>query len=152
MILDSRDKTILTLLQTDCRLSNTDLAEKLNMSTSACWRKVRALEEAGAIENYRAQVSASAIGLDFHALVQVKMIRHSRAHLADFLVAVDNREEIIECLATTGDSDYQLRVVCKDLSAYNQFLEDFLFDLPAVDSAKTNVILNEVKRNERIPV
>jgi DNA-binding Lrp family transcriptional regulator len=152
MIFDARDKLILKTLQSDCRLSNTELAEKTNMSTSACWRKVRALEDNQVIEGYRATISPSALKLDFHAIVQVKMVRHSRNHLADFLQAVATRDEIVECFATTGDCDYQLRILCNDISAYNRFLEDFFFDLEAVDSTRTIIVLNEVKKNNRIPI
>lgn len=152
MKLDSRDRKILTLLQTDCRISNSDLAEQVGMSHSACWRKVRALEEAGAIEGYRAIVSAPVIGLLFQALVQVHLTRHNPEHLGQFIAAVESRPEVQECYATTGQSDYILRVLCRDIAAYNTFLEDFLFRMPAVESAQTNVVLREIKRSRDIPV
>ncbi|MGH1356274.1 MAG: Lrp/AsnC family transcriptional regulator [Thalassovita sp.] len=152
MQLDHRDRQILKLLQADSRISNSDLAEKVGMSQSALWRKVRALEEAGAIEGYRAVVSAPVVGLHFQALVQVHLTRHNPDHLGQFIRAVETRPEVQECYATTGQSDYILRVLCRDIGAYNTFLEDFLFRLPAVESAQTNVVLREIKRSRDLPV
>lgn len=152
MELDSRDKHILAMLQADCRISNADLAEQFGMSPSACWRKTRALEEFGAIKGYRAEVSPQVIGLTFQALVHVQLTRHNPEHLADFILAVEARSEVLECYATTGQADYHLRVLCRDITAYNTFLEGFLFRLPAVESAQTNVVLREIKHSPIIPV
>lgn len=152
MELDKKDKLILSLLQADCRISNADLAEQVGMSASACWRKTRSLEEAGIIERYRADLAANAVGLGFHALVNVQLSRHDPDSRADFIAAVRTSKEIVECYATTGQADYQLRVLCRDIAAYNEFLEDFLFRLPAIDNARTNVVLREVKRSHEIPL
>lgn len=152
MMLDDRDRLILKTLQSDCRISNADLADKVGMSASACWRKTRSLEEAGIIDGYRADVSAQAVGLTFQALVHVQLARHNPEHLADFITAVKTRSEVVECYATTGQADYQMRVLCRDIGAYNKFLESFLFRLPAVESAQTNVILRQIKRSHEVPV
>lgn len=152
MQLDKRDRRILALLQTDCRLSNAELADKVGMSHSACWRRVRGFEDQGIIENYRAEVSPTKVGLTFQALVHVQLTRHNPEHLADFISAVEARPEVLECYATTGQADYHLRVLCRDIAAYNVFLEVFLFSLPAVDSAQTNVVLREIKRRHMISV
>lgn len=147
MTLDDRDRRILTLLQQDCRLSNAELADRVGMSTSALWRRVRAMEDAGVIERYCAVVDPAQAGLGFHAIVHVQLTRHDRDRVIGFIKAVEHRAEIQECYATTGQSDYHLRVLCRDLAAYNRFLEDFLFRQPAVESAQTNVVLRAVKRN-----
>ena len=147
MKLEERDHRILDCLQADCRMPNAALAEAVGMSVSAVWRRVRMLEEAGVIERYGAVVSPEAMGLTFHAIVHVHLTRHERGRLADFIRAVETRPEVQECFATTGQSDYHLRVLCRDLAAYNRFLEDFLFRLPAVDSAQTNVVLRTIKRS-----
>ncbi|MBK0327406.1 Lrp/AsnC family transcriptional regulator [Rhodobacteraceae bacterium F11138] len=147
MQLDDRDIRILAHLQKDCRISNADLAESVGMSASALWRRVRSLEEAGVIERYGAVVNPAQMGLAFHAIVHVQLTRHEQGRLDDFIHAVEGRSEVQECYATTGQSDYYLRVLCRDLDAYNRFLEDFLFRLPAVDSAQTNVVLRTIKRN-----
>lgn len=150
MTLDSRDHALLNLLQADNRTPNATLAAQVGMSASACWRRVRALEEAGVIDRYGAVINPQAAGLGFHAIVHVQLSRHKAEDLDAFLRAVTLRREVIECYATTGRSDYHLRVLCADITAYNGFLESFLFRLPAVASAQTNVVLKAVKRNTGI--
>ena len=150
MKLDDRDRRILTLLQEDSRISNADLAETVGMSPSALWRRVRALEEAGVIERYGAVVNAAAMGLGFHAMVHVQLTRHDPEKLKEFILAVENNSLVQECFATTGQSDYHLRVLAPDLEAYNRFLEEFLFRLPAVASAQTNVVLRTIKRDRPV--
>ncbi|WP_322867744.1 Lrp/AsnC family transcriptional regulator [Aquicoccus sp. G2-2] len=152
MNLDPRDKHLLALLQTDCRLSNAELAERVGMSASACWRRVRAFEEQGIVERYKAEVSPQAVGLAFQALVHVQLTRHIPEHLSQFITAIEARPEVLDCYATTGQGDYYMRVLCRDIAAYNAFLEDFLFCLPAVQSAQTNVVLREIKRSYAISV
>ena len=145
MLLDERDHHILRLLRQDCRLSNADLAGKVGMSPSACWRRVKAFEDAGIIERYGAILRPGPLGLNFQAIVHVQMVRHDPAAMEAFLRGVDGREEISACYATTGQADYHLLVQCADIDAYNRFLEDFLFRLPAVRGAQTNVILKDLK-------
>lgn len=152
MELDARDRRILNLLQSDCRISNAELAEKAGLSPSACWRKTRSLEEKGVIDSYRAKVSPQAVGLMFQALVHVQLTRHNPEHLKEFISAIEARSEVLECYATTGPADYHLKVMCEDIAAYNVFLEEFLFRLAAVASAQTNVVLQEVKRKLVVPV
>ncbi len=145
MQLDDRDLRILTLLQKDCRISNADLAETMGMSASALWRRIRALEEGGVIERYGAVVSPVRMGLGFQAIVLVYLSRHDQERIIEFIRAIEACPEVQECYATTGQADYHLRVLCRDLEAYNRFLEDFLFRLPAVSSTQTNVVLSTIK-------
>lgn len=146
MDLDDRDRRLLQLLERDCRTSHAELARAVGMSTSACWRRIKALEEAGVIERYGAVTDPGKQGLAFHAMVHVQLVRHDRAALQAFLSGVAARPEVRACYATTGQADYHLRVRTTDISDYNRFLEEFLFTLPAVRSAQTNVILRDLKR------
>lgn len=146
MQLDARDHRILALLQRDCRISNADLAATVGMSPSACWRRVRALEEAGVIEGYGAFVNPESMDLEFQAIVHVHLTRHDPDRIVEFNRAVEQRPEVQECYATTGQADYHMRVLCRDLEAYNRFLEDFLFRQPAVANAQTNVVLRTLKQ------
>ena len=150
--LDEKDRRLLRLLQQDNRISNADLAQKAGLSASVCWRRVRALEEAGVITAHRAELSPRRVGLDFHAIVHVRLTRHNPAHLDEFIRAVSRRAEVIECHATTGPADYHMRVLCRSIDAYNTFLESFLFRLAAVESAQTNVVLREIKRAGSLPL
>jgi len=146
MQLDDRDRRLLALLQQDCRLPNAELAERVGMSTSACWRRIRALEEAGIVSGYGARVAPDRLGLAFQAIVHVQLTRHDPDRLAGFIRGIETRPEVLDCYATTGAADYHLRVLTRDIAAYNAFLEDFLFRLPGVQSAQTNVVLREIKR------
>jgi len=149
-LLDKRDLRILTLLQKDSRISNADLADAVGMSASALWRRVRSMEEAGVIERYGAVVSPARMGLGFEAIVHVRLTRHDPDKIVGFIRAVEASAEVQDCYATTGQADYHLRVLCRDLDAYNRFLEDFLFRLPALENAQTNVILRTIKRNQPV--
>ncbi|MGB3243355.1 MAG: Lrp/AsnC family transcriptional regulator [Sulfitobacter sp.] len=145
--MDATDRKLVRLLQQDSRLPNAQMAEQLNISASACWRRVRALEAAGVIERYGAIVNPAALELHFEAIVHVHLTRHDSAALSRFIDAVRTRDEVTECFATTGQADYHLRVLCRDIDAYNAFLEQFLFRQPAVNSAQTNVVLRRIKSN-----
>lgn len=145
--MDDTDRKLLLLVQRDSRLPNAQLAEQLNISASACWRRVKALEEAGIITRYAAVVDPQALGLGFEAIVHVHLIRHDTEALDRFIAAVRQRDEVMDVYATTGQADYHLRVLCRDIDSYNAFLEQFLFMQPVVNSAQTNVILRRIKTN-----
>jgi len=149
-MLEDQDRRILNALQVDSRLSNQDLAQRVGMSASACWRRVKALEEAGIIRRYCAIVDPAAVGMGFHAIVHVTLTRHDETHVATFIAEVRRRSEVLDCHATTGEADYHLRIVCADLAAYNDFLERFLFRLPGVATVRTNLVLKEIKQETAI--
>lgn len=150
--LQDLDRAILRALQQDCRLSNAQLAERVGLSPSACWRRVRMLEEAGVISGYAATVDPDRAGLEFHAIVHVRLARHDREAVQRVMTELTVRPEVVECFATTGQYDYHLRVLCADMTAYRHFLDDFLFRLPAIESAQTNVVLELIKRRSVVPV
>ena len=152
MELSDADRRVIRLLQRDARMSNQDLADRAGLSASACWRRVKALEEAGVISGYVAEVNAERAGLGFGAIVQVRLSRHDTAHLDQFIEAVSRRPEVLELFLTTGEADYHLRVVCEDKNAYNAFLENFLFRLPGIAQVRTNLILKEIKATSVLPV
>ncbi len=139
------DRRLLRALQADCRISNQKLAEAAGMSTSACWRRVRQLEDAGLIRRYSAMLEPSKVGLGFSAIVHVTLTRQTSMHVDTFVRKIVKRPEVLECLATTGEADYHLRVVCEDLDTYNDFLENFLFHLPGIAQVRTNLVLREIK-------
>ncbi|APH74544.1 Lrp/AsnC family transcriptional regulator [Aquibium oceanicum] len=144
--MEEQDRRILAALQADSRVSNQELADRAGMSASACWRRVKALEEAGIIRRYCAIVDAAAVGMDFHAIVHVSLTRHDHNHVDTFIAEVKRRPEVLDCFATTGEADYHLRIVCADLAAYNDFLEGFLFRLPGISNVRTNLVLKDIKQ------
>lgn len=152
MELSKQDKQLLRALQNDCQQSNQMLADKVGMSTSACWRRVRALEEAGVIRRYAAIVDRPKAGLHFSAIVLVSLERQNKDHVTGFIHSITDRDEVIQCLATTGEADYYLHVSCIDQNAYNRFLDEFMFKLPGVSRIQTNLVLKEIKRGIAAPV
>ncbi|MBY8916917.1 Lrp/AsnC family transcriptional regulator [Nitratireductor rhodophyticola] len=150
--LNEQDKRLLDALQANCRLSNQELAERAGMSASACWRRVKALEEAGLITQYAALLDVEKAGLGFQAIVHVSLTRHDHRHVDTFIAETRRRPEVLDCYSTTGEADYHLRVVCRDLAAYNRFLEDFLFRLPGIANVRTNLVLKDIKKNSPVPV
>lgn len=146
------DRRLLSLLQQDCRISNQELANAVGMSASACWRRVRALEEAGVISGYIALIDGERIGQRFSAIVHVTLQRHERHHLDQFIDALSRRPEVLQVFATTGEADYHVHVLCEDKDAYNLFLEEFLFRLPGIAQVRTNLVLKSIKSTPRIPI
>jgi|SRR5690606_30578855 DNA-binding Lrp family transcriptional regulator len=152
MTVSAQDRKLLATLMANARISNQELAEKAGMSASACWRRVKALEEGGLIRQYVALIDAARAGLSFHAIVHVTLMRHDHRHVDTFIAEVGRRPEVLDCFATTGEADYHLRVLCRDLEAYNRFLEDFLFRLPGIATVRTNLVLKEIKQDSAIPL
>ena len=152
MELTDQDRRLLRLLQTDARISNQELAEKAGMSASACWRRVRSLEEAGIVSRYAAIIDPVKAGLSFSAMVHVTLVRHEVDHVTTFIARVVERPEVLECFSTTGEADYHLHVVCRDKDAYNDFLEKFLFRLPGIAHVRTNLVLKDIKVHGQVAV
>lgn len=148
-LLDSADRKIIALLQSDSRLTKAQIAERTGLSASSCWRKIRALEETGVIEGYTVAVSPARMGLGFEAMVHLQLDRHDSKGVKELADMLRQRAEVIDCFATTGTADYHMHVLCADIAAYNRFLEEVLFRNASVRSAQTNVVLKRVKRQGR---
>ena len=150
-MLEEQDKRILRHLQADGRATNQQLADEVGMSTSACWRRVRALEEDGVIKGYGALVDQEKSGFATTAIVHVSLDRHDDTYVGELEAWVKARPEILDCFATTGDADYHMRVVVRDMAGYNALLEEFMFRLPSVQHIRTNIILREIKSTVALP-
>jgi Lrp/AsnC family leucine-responsive transcriptional regulator len=150
-MIEAQDRRLLTYLQNDGRRSNQDLADDAGMSASACWRRVRALEESGIITRYTALVDREKAGFSTSAILHVSLDRHDEKFVTQFVSRVTRRPEVLECFATTGDADYHLRVVVADMVAYNRFLDEFMFKIPGIRHVRTNVILKEIKCDVALP-
>ncbi len=150
--MDRTDLRILQVLQQQGRLSNQDLAGKVGISTAACWRRVRALEDSGVIAGYAALLDRKALRLDLCAFVHVTLARHVSESTTSFEEAVMQRPEVLECFATTGDADFILRVVSNGIEALDAFLEEFLFALPQISQVKSNIALRELKCSPVLPL
>ncbi|WP_201829891.1 Lrp/AsnC ligand binding domain-containing protein [Microvirga zambiensis] len=150
-MIEKQDEHILAQLQKEGRTTNQQLADDVGMSTSACWRRVRALEETGVIVGYAALVDREKAGFTTSAILHVSLERHDAKFVDEFVSRVTARAEVMECFATTGDADYHLRVVVRDMKAYNEFLDAFMFRLPGIRYVRTNVILKEIKTSVALP-
>ena len=121
--LDPIDRKILAELQADGRMTNVELARRVGISAPPCLRRVRALEESGLIAGYRALLDARKLGLNLLALIHISMDRHTPERFANFEAEVGALPEVLECLLITGqDADYQLKVIVRDMDAYQSLL------------------------------
>lgn len=143
--LESLEIRILTELQKNGRLTNQDLADLVGLSPSACWRRVRSLEEEGVIKNYQARINGSKVGFPETIFARVSLEKHSDILVQNFETAIIGRNEVIECFATSGDSDYLIRVVASDISSYDDFIQKFLLKIEGVSQVRSNFQLREVK-------
>ena len=149
--LDAIDRRILERLQHDGRLSNADLAGQVGLSTSPCWRRVKALEEAGVIKGYAARIDAKSVGLPVNVFMSVSLSTQVETALKNFEQAASERPEVMECYLMTGDSDYLLRVVVADLEAYERFVMDFT-KIPGIAQIRSSFALRPVKQSAALPL
>lgn len=150
-MLEQKDRAILKALQQDSRLTMQQLAEKVGMSSSACWRRVRSLEESGVIERYAVLVNPGKAGFSLSSMTLVSLARHEQKNVDNFVQEVMRHPEVLECFATSGEADFHLRVVVEDINAYNRFLDDFIFRLPGVSQVRSNIVLKEIKAETALP-
>ena len=151
-MLERKDKAILRELQRDSRLTMQQLAAKVGMSSSACWRRVRSLEEAGVIDRYAAILDSRKAGFNLSSMTLVSLARHEQQHVENFVKEVMRHPEVLECFATSGEADFHLRVVVEDMDAYNAFLDDFIFRLPGVSQVRSDIVLKEIKVDTALPL
>jgi DNA-binding Lrp family transcriptional regulator len=150
-MLGKKDRRILAELQRDSRLTNQELADKVGMSNSATWRRVKSLEDAGIIDRYVAILNPRKAGFGLASMVHVSLARHEQSHVDHFIREVMRHPEVLECFATSGEADFHLRVVVEDIDAYNAFLDDFIFRLPGVSQVRSNIVLKEIKADIALP-
>lgn len=153
MELDRYDRRILEILQREGRISNQDLAERVGLSPSPCLRRMRALEEAGLITGYRAELDARKLGLSLIALLSISMDRHTPERFASFEEAIGMIPEVIECLLITGQqSDYQLKVVVRDMDDYQRLLLDKITRIEGVSGVHTSFVLRRIVGGGMLPL
>jgi DNA-binding Lrp family transcriptional regulator len=150
--LDAIDRRILRLLQENARLSNAELAQKVGLSVSPVWRRVRVLEERGVITGYQALVDPAAVGLSVTVFIHVSLEKQVEPALEAFEAAVRRRPEVMECYLMTGDADYLLRIVVRDLVEYERFLMDHLTRIRGIASIKSSFALRPVKHGTELPL
>lgn len=150
--LDRTDLMLLAQLQVEGRLSNADLAERVNLSPSACLRRVQRLEREGVIAGYGARLDPAAIGIGLQAFVRLQLARHDREAIGDFVAALQDWDEVVACHALTGDMDYLLHVAVADLEHFSRFLLDRLLSSSGVADVNTSFVLRAVKQAQGLPL
>ncbi len=153
MQLDRYDWQILQVLQREGRISNQDLADRIGLSPSPCLRRVRTLEESGLITGYRALLDARKLGLSLMALIHISMDQHTPERFSTFDARIAEIPELLECLLITGqDADYQLKVVVRDMDAYQELLLDRITRIPGVTGVHTSFVLRQVVDKTALPL
>ena len=143
--IDRLNERILHELETDGRISNTDLAARVGLSPSACLRRVQELERSGVIRRYRAVIDGTRLGLGFSAYIAIGLSDHTLASQQEFEAAMRAAPEVRECHNTTGSIEYLLRVEVRDIATYKKFHVDVLGALTQIDSVTTYVVMDSPK-------
>ena len=150
--LDALDRKILDVLQADGRASNVELSARVHLSAPQCFRRVRSLEERGVIRGYRAEVQPEALGLGVTAYVSLNIDGGQFGRVREIEACIRAFPQILECHTVSGDCDYLLKVVARDLKSLSQFLTDRLMQVPGVDDVRSMICMEEVKPRSPLPV
>jgi Lrp/AsnC family transcriptional regulator len=152
MKFDHIDLDILDALQKDATLSTVDLAERVGLSQSPCWRRVRLLESAGVIKRRVALLSREQLGLEVLVFVHVKLTSNGWQSLPKFKQRVVSFPEVIQCFVLMGDIDFILLVATRTIEEYNTFVQKKLAQVPGVQSIDSRIVLEETKNTTELPI
>jgi len=150
--LDAIDTLILDLLQRDASLSIAEIAEKVGLSSSPAWRRIERLKKAGVILRQVTLLDQEKLGLTFEVLASVKLQLPSRENLEKFERAIAEWPEVVECSTVTGAVDYMLRIVTRDMHAYDDFLRDKMLALGLVSDVQSRIVMRVTKRTTAAPL
>ena len=150
--LSKTDLKILKLLQGNADLSTADIADKVGLSQSPCWRRINRLEQAGIIKNRVAVLDHSKLGMEVVVFVNVSLTAHGRQNLEDFEKEVKTFPEVLECYTVTGDMDYLMKIVTKDIQHYETFLRNNLMTMPMIREMHSTIAVTEIKDTTELPL
>jgi Lrp/AsnC family transcriptional regulator len=150
--LDRGDLRILDVLQHHANLSAAEIAEKVDMTPSTCWRRITRLEEQGVIKSRVTLLDREKVGLNVTVFSRVKLAAHGRDSLGRFEAAVREHPEVLECYTLMGDTDFLLRIVVRDIKAYEAFFLDHLSRMPGVESVHSSIALSTIKETTALPL
>lgn len=150
--LDSIDRKLLAALQENGRLTATELADRVGLTTSPCLRRLRLLEDAGIIRGYTALLDQKRLGLPVSVFVSIKLERQQEDALQKFEAAIRRCPEVLECYLMTGPRDYLLRVVARDLMDYERFVKDTLTRIDGIANIESSFALGQVKHSHALPL
>lgn len=150
MTLDTTDKKLLQLLQTDCKYTNKELSLKLNLSITAVYERIKKLERAGIIQKYVAVLNKVKVEKGLLVFCQIKLVQHAKDLLTKFESEIIQLEEVLECFHVSGEYDYLLKVVVKDMEQFRTFMVTKLTTLQHIGSTQSSFVINEVKNTTQI--
>ena len=150
--LDPIDVRILDLIQDDAALSVADVADKVGLSSSPCWRRIKRLEEVGVITKRVTILDRSSLGLEFEVMASVKLALPNRENLEKFEAAVATWPEVVDCVTVTGAVDYMIQIVTTDMHAYDSFLRDKLLGQNLVSDVQSRIVIRVAKRTTSVPL
>jgi DNA-binding Lrp family transcriptional regulator len=150
--LDAIDAKILDLLQQDASLSIAEIADRVGLSSSPCWRRIERLKKNGIITNQVTLLDREKLGLKFEVIASVKLQLPTRDNLEKFESAVRRWPEVIDCATVTGAVDYMLRIVTTDMHAYDDFLRDKILALGVVSDVQSRIVMRVAKRTTAAPL
>lgn len=143
---------MLAILQEEGRLTVQELAERIGLSTTPTWKRLKDLEGNGVIARYAAILERGKVGLRNYVLAEVNLARHVENVVEEFEAAVRASAPIVECYSTTGQADYLLKVVTPDIAAYDDFLHQVIFKLPGVSEIRSSIVLRDIKAGAPLPL
>ncbi|MEQ8780688.1 MAG: Lrp/AsnC family transcriptional regulator [Roseibium album] len=149
--MDSKDRQIIRALQKDGRMTNQELAETVNLSPSPCLRRLRNLENSGAVRGFSVDVDPKTYGLPITVFVRIRLERHNEEDVRHFESRVQTIDEVLECHVLTGAMDYQLRVVVASLDAYEDFIRNRIHPIGGIASIDTSFVYGTVKKTAVFP-
>jgi len=152
VVLDAYDQRILALLQEDAGLSTAEIAERIGLSQSPCWRRIQRLKEEGVIRKQVTLLDRKRIGLHTQVFAQVKLNSHGRSNLTEFAEAMREFPEVLECHVLMGAVDFMLRIVTRDIEAYERFFFEKLSLVPGIQEVNSIVALSEIKSTTSLPL
>ncbi|MCW8194776.1 Lrp/AsnC family transcriptional regulator [Proteobacteria bacterium 005FR1] len=152
MQLDRAEREILRILQSEGRISIVELAARVGLSESPCFRRVRALEQAGVIDHYSAQLNQRKLGLQVTAFVQVSLEKGDESKLHTFFAQVEAEEYIVECHAMSGSYDYLLKVVANSMDQFSELCMQRILNFAGVKDIESQFSLRAVKQSDRLPL
>lgn len=150
--LDEKDRALLKHLQVDARITNTELAKRVELSAPGLQKRVRKLEELGVIERYATLLNRETLGFDMLCFVQVTLQRHEPEAIRRFKEIVQSMSEVMECYHVTGEYDYLLKVVVRNRKHLEQFLVEKLTPIQSMDTIRTSLVLSEIKATTAVPL
>ncbi len=150
--LDAIDAKILDLIQKDAGLSVAEIADRVGLSSSPCWRRIKRMEEAGIIQGRVTLLDRDTLGLGFEVVASVKLALPSKENLSKFEQLVQKWPEVMECMTVTGAVDYVIRITTTDMHAYDSFLREKLLGSGLVSDVQSRIVINIAKRTTALPL